>query len=174
MRTSTEYTIAVQRMMCSACGAEANASCDCGKPYVPAKLRAAEAIAANPQKSNRAIADDIGVGEPTVRRARQESGASHDAPEREGKDGKVYRLPVRERNSESESTIGTLADEYRRHAVSHTNHVALATKDMHRAGRALLQLKELVEAKGEIWWDFYAANFDKPCKWAEQAMKAID
>lgn len=35
----------------------------------------------------------IGVSEPTVRRARDE-GASPDAPERIGMDGKVYHLPV--------------------------------------------------------------------------------
>ncbi len=35
------------------------------------KDRALEAIRANPQKSNRAIADEIGVSKETVRRARQ-------------------------------------------------------------------------------------------------------
>lgn len=86
--------ITVQRIVCSGCGAEANASCNCGKAYIPAKQRAAEAIAANPQKSNRAIADETGVSEPTVRRART---ASHDAVEepRVGLDGKTRRLPAR-------------------------------------------------------------------------------
>jgi hypothetical protein len=90
--------ISVQRMVCTGCGAEANASCDCGKPYIPAKVRAAEAIKANPQKSDRAIADEIGVGATTVNRARKETGAPDGAPvEREGRDGKVYRLPTKER-----------------------------------------------------------------------------
>jgi hypothetical protein len=82
--------VAVQRMSCSACGAEANASCTCGVPYVPKAMRAAVAIAADPTKSNRAIADEIGVSEPTVRRAR-EAGASHDAAATHiGRDGKSY------------------------------------------------------------------------------------
>jgi hypothetical protein len=55
--------------MFGARGAEANASCNCGKPYLPATVRAAEAIKANPQKSNRAIADEAGISESTVRRA---------------------------------------------------------------------------------------------------------
>jgi hypothetical protein len=46
---------------------------------VTAGQRAAEAIAANPLKSNRAIAEDLVICEPTVRRARK-SHASHDAP----------------------------------------------------------------------------------------------
>jgi hypothetical protein len=81
--------IAVQRLCCIGCGAEANASCNCGKPYVPKSTRAAEAIAANPEKSNRAIAEETGLSEPTVRRAR----ASYDAPELDehvGRDGKSY------------------------------------------------------------------------------------
>ena len=75
--------------ICSKCGAHARAACNCGVEYVPARERAAAAVAANPEKSNRAIAGDIGVSEPTVRRAR--SGASYDAPEkRVGQDGKNY------------------------------------------------------------------------------------
>jgi Winged helix-turn-helix DNA-binding len=57
--------------------------------------RAAEAIQANPLKSNRAIAEELGISEPTVRRARK-SPASRDAPalgKRIGRDGKGYRLP---------------------------------------------------------------------------------
>ncbi len=41
--------------------------------YIPAGQRAAEAIAANPRKSNVAIADDLGVSEWTVRDARKKS-----------------------------------------------------------------------------------------------------
>jgi hypothetical protein len=101
--------MAVQQMVCTACGSEANASCNCGKPYVPKKQRAREAIEANPQKSNRAIAEETGVAEATVRRARE--GASHDAPdEREGRDGKIYRLPVREEpDAEHEEGLRVIA-----------------------------------------------------------------
>lgn len=103
MRNQSVIAMAVQQMTCTGCGAEANASCNCGKPYVPKKQRAAEAIAANPQKSNRAIAIDEGIAEATVRRARE--GASDDAPEREGRDGKVYRLPVRDEEPGIEDDI---------------------------------------------------------------------
>lgn len=88
---NTVIQFSVQRMVCTGCGVEANASCNCGVAYTPKKLRAAEAIKANPQKSNRAIAEETGISEPTVRRAR--AGASCDAPEeREGRDGKSYSV----------------------------------------------------------------------------------
>lgn len=78
---------------CSSCGATVDAACDRGAPYMPAGQRAAAAIAANPQMSNRAIAEETGISEPTVRRART---ASHDAVDaRVGLDGKVRRLPTR-------------------------------------------------------------------------------
>jgi hypothetical protein len=82
--------MSVQQMVCTGCGAEANASCNCGKPYVPKKQRAAEAIAANPQKSDRAIAEELGIGTMTVNRARREAGVPDGTPEREGRDGKVW------------------------------------------------------------------------------------
>jgi hypothetical protein len=87
------YQISVVRLQCVTCGAEANAACTCGKPYLP-RLRAAEAVAAHPEKSNRAIADEIGVSEPTVRRAR-EATASGDAVDeaRTGRDGRTRRHP---------------------------------------------------------------------------------
>lgn len=94
----------VARLECSACGAATDAACNCGVPYVPAGTRAAEAIAATPGKSNRAIADEIGVSEPTIRRARK-SGASHDAPEKHtGKDGKSYPAYPAKRKSTNTPT----------------------------------------------------------------------
>ena len=48
---------------------------------------------ANPRKSDRAIAVDLGIGNKTVSRAREELGVAGATPEREGRDGKVYRLP---------------------------------------------------------------------------------
>jgi hypothetical protein len=94
MRPSTILQFSVQRLSCSACGAEANASCDCGKPYVPKLRRAADAIRANPEKSDRAIAAEIGVSQPTVSKARTENQLSVDQP-RTGLDGKVRRMPAR-------------------------------------------------------------------------------
>jgi hypothetical protein len=48
------FQIAVQRIICTGCGAEANAACMCGVSYVPKAIRAAEAVKANPGKSDRA------------------------------------------------------------------------------------------------------------------------
>jgi hypothetical protein len=91
--TTIEKTYAL--LACTECGAEAYASCNCHKAYKPVDL-AAKAIAANPSKSNRAIAAEIGVSEPTVRRAR---GASPDAPdEHTGLDGKTY--PAKHKQAE--------------------------------------------------------------------------
>ncbi len=81
----------VGRLECSACGAKQDAACDCGVPYVPAGARAAAAVAANPEKSNRSIAEDIGVSLDTVNRARNESDERDRSTEkRTGKDGKRY------------------------------------------------------------------------------------
>jgi hypothetical protein len=82
------------KLECSSCGATADAACDCGVAYVPAGERAAKAVAESPDKSNVVIAEEIGVSEPTVRRARKKTTSSHDeAEKRVGKDGKVRRLP---------------------------------------------------------------------------------
>jgi hypothetical protein len=71
-------------MQCSACGAQAVCRCGCGAPYViehpwaapapppvSALDRAVAAIQATPEKSDRAIAGEIGVGHQTVGRARR-------------------------------------------------------------------------------------------------------
>jgi hypothetical protein len=85
----------VQRMICESCGAEANAACNCGVPYLPKAVRAAEAIEANPEKSDRAIAKELGVSDRTVNRARP-STATHDAVgQRTGLDGKTRSLRKR-------------------------------------------------------------------------------
>jgi hypothetical protein len=82
---------------CSACGADRG--CDCSAPAIE---KAAAAIAANPRKSGRAIAAEIGVSHTTVQNARKQvandlppepAGRADDsAPEdiRIGRDGKSY------------------------------------------------------------------------------------
>jgi len=110
---ATVIKMSIQRMVCTGCGAEANASCNCGLNYTPASIRAAEAIAANPEKSDRAIAADIGVHHTTVGRIRNAGGASAppeqsaddlspvaDAtPEKRiGRDGKSYSATKRKRH----------------------------------------------------------------------------
>src|SRR5262249_54377283 len=86
--------ISVVQLQCTMCGAETHASCSCGAIYRPKAQRAAEGVAEHPEKSNRAMASEIGVDEKTVRIAR--SGADKSAPDIvTGRDGKTYsrKLP---------------------------------------------------------------------------------
>ncbi len=75
-----------------------------------AKDRALEALRANPRKSNRAIADEIGVSKDTVRRARE---ATRDQSlidkSRVGLDGKIYPARIL-RNKRPESLRGVFAE----------------------------------------------------------------
>jgi hypothetical protein len=80
MRFATEIRHSIQRLQCSLCGAEANASCNCGKPYIPAKQRVAEHDAKHPGRSNRATAAALGVDEKTVRKARADQSAPDQEP----------------------------------------------------------------------------------------------
>jgi hypothetical protein len=101
VRPVAAEVISIQRLICTGCGAETNATCNCGMEYKPKSARAREAIEANPEKSNRAIAEEAGLSEATVRRAR----ASSDAPESvTGKDGKSY--PARRSDNDAELEEG--------------------------------------------------------------------
>ena len=73
---------------CSKCGAKP--VCNCGVAYVPARVYAAKAIAAHPEKSDRAIAKQIGVDHKTVALARKSVGEKSPT-RRVGTDGKRYR-----------------------------------------------------------------------------------
>ena len=106
-----QLIISVQRMVCTGCGAEANASCNCGVSYQPKSVRAADAIQANPQKSDRAIAADLGVSHQTVARARDSTGP-YGPVERTGLDGKVRRLPIRETEPEDDIEADIEPDNY--------------------------------------------------------------
>jgi hypothetical protein len=106
-------------LRCTKCGTRSKAECGCGAPYVgehrwamgvgtipaepePAKAetaldRATAALAASPEKSNRAIAAEIGVDRQTVKRAREQMKSAGDnsppdsPPEtRVGRDGRSY------------------------------------------------------------------------------------
>jgi hypothetical protein len=57
------------QFVCSACGADRG--CQCNEPAVPKAQKAIEALKANPEKSNRAIADEIGADKVIVDRARK-------------------------------------------------------------------------------------------------------
>jgi hypothetical protein len=56
--------------------------------------RAEEAVAANPEKSDRAIAQEIGVSDKTVAKARKRTADQSAVAERTGKDGKKRMSPA--------------------------------------------------------------------------------
>jgi hypothetical protein len=92
MRIETQIIRRVTRAMhCSECGVEAAAACDCGAPYVPAGVAAANAVAAHPEKSDRAIAAEIGVSDKTVGRARRTTADYSAVDTRVGLDGKARK-----------------------------------------------------------------------------------
>jgi hypothetical protein len=84
------------KLFCSACLASVDAACDCGVSYVKAGTLAERAVEANPEKSDRAIAAEIGVSAPTVSKARRESTVNNFTVEKRiGRDGKVRKLPAK-------------------------------------------------------------------------------
>jgi hypothetical protein len=85
------------KLICSSCGVSVAAACSCGTAYTPAGVRAARAVAANPGKSDRAHAAELGVGSNTVRRARKATAPSGAVEKRVGQDGKVRKMPKRRR-----------------------------------------------------------------------------
>jgi hypothetical protein len=87
MSTETVIPFPMQIMCCTKCGAETNASCNCGVTYVPAAKRVAKYDRENPGRSNRAVANDLGVDEKTVRKARADRSAPDEVT---GRDGKKY------------------------------------------------------------------------------------
>jgi hypothetical protein len=69
------------RLVCQDCGALGEGSCNCGAPYVAPGKRAAEAVKANPKKSDRAIAAETGLSHATVSRARAKATVSSETVE---------------------------------------------------------------------------------------------
>jgi len=121
-RPATEIKISIQRMVCTGCGAEANASCNCGVAYQPKSVRAAAAVKATPEKSDRAIAKEIGASPTTVGKARDElstTGQLKDGP-RTGLDGKTRKLPAKP-DPEAEATDAEASAEARKAVYAETD-----------------------------------------------------
>ena len=71
--------------------------------YIPAGQRASEAVKAHPEKSDGALATEIGVNPETVRRARKSSTpANAEVEKRVGRDGKTRRMPKQRQRPEPE------------------------------------------------------------------------
>jgi len=82
------------KFICSACGADR--CCDCHAPAIPKAQQAIEALKANPEKSNHAIAKEIGADKVTVDRARKKLEATGDmspVTERVGLDNTTRKVP---------------------------------------------------------------------------------
>jgi hypothetical protein len=93
------------QLTCPKCGATVDAKCNCGVAYVPAGVRAAQAIAENPEKSNRSIAAEIGVGLGTVNRERNKATEPNGSDgKRTGRDGR-RRSPRRGRQAKANHTV---------------------------------------------------------------------
>lgn len=107
---------ALTAWMCSACGVDA--ACNCGAPLMSKAQRAAEAIAVNPHKSDRAIAEEIGVSAPTVGKARRDATVNNftvdENEPRVGLDGKQRRMPQREVIQEACADCDTEEDFWQR------------------------------------------------------------
>lgn len=80
MRAGQVIQLSIQRMVCTSCGAEANASCNCGKPYICKAQKVREAIEADPDKSNHQIARETGAHRKQVQRERAKLGGDMSPP----------------------------------------------------------------------------------------------
>jgi hypothetical protein len=91
--------------ICSSCGAERG--CKCNAPAVPKYQRAQDAVQANPDKSDRAIAKAIGASPTTVGKARDElssGGQLKDRP-RTGLDGRTRKVPRKKQSKPPKEVI---------------------------------------------------------------------
>jgi hypothetical protein len=149
--------ISIQRMVCTGCGAEANASCNCGKPYVPKSVRAAEAIAANPEKSDRAIAADLGVSPTTVGKARElSSGGQLD--ERIGLDGKTRKLPAKKPEAEDDDDGYELTAEQKRRQKQFIERAKAAAKMGGYEGPIDSEMQEAAATVADAWVPYAGSN----------------
>jgi hypothetical protein len=89
---ATAKLLSPSMLQCTQCGVTREASCNCGVGYVPTPVgRAALAVAAHPEKSDRLIGAMINVHHETVAKARKATGEK--SPVRIGRDGKARKAP---------------------------------------------------------------------------------
>jgi hypothetical protein len=94
---------------CSKCGAKARPRCTCGVAYIPAAEFAVRAVKANPQKSDRAIAAELGIAPNTVRKARA-TAQKCAVEKRIGRDGKARKLPTKQMTPEAANAMRARAE----------------------------------------------------------------
>lgn len=98
-----DFTRVRTKLVCSKCGAEGLAGCDCGEEYLryanktPKAEQVVEALRnpTNASKSDRAIAAELGVSQPTVSAVRKATDKNLSVEKRVGRDGKARKRPNR-------------------------------------------------------------------------------
>jgi hypothetical protein len=96
-------TMPMPKLFCFKCRAKAQATCRCRVTYVTAGAAADLALAEHPERSNRTIAEELGVDEGTVRKARARASTAENSAVgkkwRIGRDGKRRHMPTRTKPS---------------------------------------------------------------------------
>ena len=140
------------KLVCSGCGAPGEGTCGCGVPYLTPGERAEAAVRANPEKSDRAIAEEQKVDHKTISAARKRTGEHSPVEKRVGKDGKARKMPkpraeVAPQAVERERRVAELKD-----AGKTTAEIA---KEIGLGERAVDQAAEHVaiarEAEAKVW-----------------------
>jgi hypothetical protein len=161
--------MSVQRIVCTGCGSEANASCNCGLPYKPKAARAREMREADPTRSLGSIAEELGMARQSVRDALQVAG---DLPPAEviGRDGKKY--PVRPRLVKGDAeTFDPETGEVRDSDAEHEQglHVIAARGFLNRAieAKSICTIEKLHAS--DVTEAMVEAAYDAAAAWGEAA-----
>jgi hypothetical protein len=137
-----------RHIFCSDCGAKGEAGCDCGAGYISASAFAAKAIERNPEKSNRAIAEEIGVSYETVRRERP-TDTNVSVEPRTGKDGRRRKMPRKVTRRAEAEEFGEHPPKAERHIDTRTGENISRTEAIKREACSDLQARA-IELEGEV------------------------
>ena len=150
MKPALQIVHSLARLQCTKCGAEANASCNCGEPYVPAALRVAEYDKANPGKSTREAAADLGISNKTVSKARGVTGVTPETVT--GRDGKTYKAK-REVEPEARRSAATVEQIDLETAVAIVvDHLKTLPHDSDEQRAFVRRIAEGITDEGESGW----------------------
>jgi hypothetical protein len=135
--------------MCSSCGVDAG--CNCGAPMMSKAQRAAEAIASNPQMSDRAIAQETGISQPTISKARKATDNLLSVHEpRIGLDGKQRRMPTKRIDAEDdeEELVAATPSERRSSFLIFSNEAMLMAQYQ---GPIDIEIRNAAKATAAAW-----------------------
>jgi DNA-binding MarR family transcriptional regulator len=120
----------------------------------PKAVRAAEAIAANPEKSNRQIADEIGADKVIVDRARKKLESAGDVSPPEtvtGKDGKQYPTKRPEAEEDDDDGFFELTAEQKRRRKQFIERAKAAAKMGSYEGPIDSEMQEAAATVADAW-----------------------